>query len=55
MDRPVIIPGDGNRLMQFVYVNDLVEACFNALQKHTAPGRSQASRCEEMSIDPTDA
>jgi nucleoside-diphosphate-sugar epimerase len=39
-DRPVIIPGDGNRLMQFVYVNDLVEACFNALTKHTAPGRA---------------
>ncbi|HKD09978.1 MAG TPA: NAD-dependent epimerase/dehydratase family protein [Bryobacteraceae bacterium] len=40
IDRPVIIPGDGNRLMQFVYVNDLVEACFNALTKHTAPGRA---------------
>jgi nucleoside-diphosphate-sugar epimerase len=40
IDRPVIIPGDGNRLMQFVYVNDLVEACFNALEKHTAPGRA---------------
>ena len=40
LDRPVIIPGDGNRLMQFVYVNDLVEACFNALTKHTAPGRA---------------
>ena len=39
-DRPVIIPGDGNRLMQFVYVNDLAEACFNALTKHTAPGRA---------------
>jgi 2'-hydroxyisoflavone reductase len=39
-DRPVIIPGDGNRLMQFVYVNDLVDACFNALEKHTAPGRA---------------
>ncbi|MEP6715913.1 MAG: SDR family oxidoreductase [Terriglobia bacterium] len=39
-DRPVIIPGDGNRLMQFSYVNDLVEACFNALEKHTAPGRA---------------
>src|SRR6201996_8081450 len=38
--RPIIIPGDGNRLMQFVYVNDLVEACFNALEKHTAPGRA---------------
>ena len=40
LDRPIIIPGDGNRLMQFVYVNDLVEACFNALGKHTAPGRA---------------
>ena len=40
LDRPIIIPGDGNRLMQFVYVNDLVQACFNALDKHTAPGRA---------------
>jgi nucleoside-diphosphate-sugar epimerase len=40
LDRPIIIPGDGNRLMQFVYVNDLVEACLNALSKHTAPGRA---------------
>lgn len=39
-DRPIIIPGDGNRLMQFVYVNDLVEACYRALEKHTAPGRA---------------
>jgi nucleoside-diphosphate-sugar epimerase len=40
IDRPVIIPGDGNRLMQFVYVNDLAGACLNALDKHTAPGRA---------------
>jgi 2'-hydroxyisoflavone reductase len=40
LDRPVIIPGDGNRLMQFVFVTDLVEACFNALERHTAPGRA---------------
>jgi len=40
LNRTIIIPGDGNRLMQFVYVNDLVEACFNALEKHTAPGRA---------------
>ena len=38
--RPIIIPGDGNRLMQFVFVNDLVDACFSALDKHTAPGRA---------------
>ena len=35
LDRPIIIPGDGNRLMQFVFVNDLVEPAFNALEKHT--------------------
>lgn len=40
IDRPVIVPGDGNRLMQFVYVNDLAEACLKALDKHTAPGRA---------------
>ena len=40
LDRPIIIPGDGNRLMQFSYVNDLVEACFLALTRHTAPGRA---------------
>ena len=38
--RPIIIPGDGNRLMQFVFVNDLADACFYALDKHTAPGRA---------------
>jgi nucleoside-diphosphate-sugar epimerase len=39
-DQAIIIPGDGNRLMQFCYVNDLVEACFAALEKPTAPGRA---------------
>jgi 2'-hydroxyisoflavone reductase len=38
--RPIIIPGDGNRLMQFAFVGDLVEACFRALDKPTAPGRA---------------
>ena len=38
--RPIIIPGDGNRLMQFVHVDDLVDACFYALDKRTAPGRA---------------
>jgi len=28
--RPIIIPGDGHRLMQFVYVNDLVQAMVRA-------------------------
>lgn len=40
LERPIIVPGDGNRLMQFVYVNNLVEACYNALEKRTAPGRA---------------
>lgn len=39
-DQAIIIPGDGNRLMQFCYVNDLVEACYAALEKPTAPGRA---------------
>jgi 2'-hydroxyisoflavone reductase len=38
--RQIIIPGDGNRLMQFAFVGDLVEACFRALDKPTAPGRA---------------
>lgn len=38
--RKIIVPGDGNRLMQFVYVGDLVEACLRALVVATAPGRA---------------
>jgi nucleoside-diphosphate-sugar epimerase len=38
--RPLIVPGDGNRLMQFAFVSDLVEVCFRALDKPTAPGRA---------------
>jgi nucleoside-diphosphate-sugar epimerase len=38
--RPVIVPGDGTRLMQFVYVEDLVAACFAALESPNAPGRA---------------
>ena len=30
--RPVILPGDGRRLMQFVYVKDLVAACIRLLE-----------------------
>jgi nucleoside-diphosphate-sugar epimerase len=40
LDRPVIVPGDGKRLMQFVYVNDLVEACLAALTSPVATGRA---------------
>jgi len=37
-DRPIVVPGDGKRLMQFVYVDDLVTACFNALENPAAVG-----------------
>ena len=39
-NRPVIVPGDGSRLMQFAYVKDLVAACLAALQNPSAPGRA---------------
>jgi nucleoside-diphosphate-sugar epimerase len=38
--RPVIIPGDGHRLMQFVYVNDLVHALVRAMEEPRAVGES---------------
>jgi nucleoside-diphosphate-sugar epimerase len=38
--RPVIIPGDGYRLMQFVYVHDLVAAMVNALEEPRAVGEA---------------
>ncbi|HWB86366.1 MAG TPA: SDR family oxidoreductase [Bryobacteraceae bacterium] len=38
--RPVIIPGDGHRLMQFVFVNDLVEAMVRAMEEPRAVGEA---------------
>lgn len=38
--RPIIVPGDGERQMQFVFVNDLVAACVAALENSSAPGRA---------------
>lgn len=38
--RPIIVPGDGGRLMQFVYVNALVAACLAALDNPAGPGRA---------------
>ena len=38
--RPIIIPGDGHRLMQFVYVNDLVHALVRALEEPRAVGEA---------------
>ena len=45
-DRPIIVPGDGKRLMQFVYVDDLVTACCNALENPAAVGRAFNVACE---------
>lgn len=38
--RPIIIPGDGHRLMQFVYVNDLVEAMVRSMTEPRAVGEA---------------
>jgi len=39
-DRPVIIPGDGSRLMQLVFVDDLAEAAVRAAERDAAVGRA---------------
>lgn len=38
--RPIILPGDGRRLMQFVYVKDLVKACLKAMDEPNAVGHA---------------
>ncbi len=38
--RPIIIPGDGHRLMQFVYVKDLVRALVRAMEVPNAAGEA---------------
>lgn len=38
--RRIIVPGDGRRLMQFVYVKDLVRASLKAMQEPTAVGHA---------------
>ena len=38
--RPIIIPGDGHRLMQFVYIRDLVEAMIRAMDEPRAVGEA---------------
>jgi 2'-hydroxyisoflavone reductase len=40
LGRPVIVPGDGHRLMQFVYVNDLVTAMVCSLTEPRAVGEA---------------
>jgi 2'-hydroxyisoflavone reductase len=38
--RPVIIPGDGHRLMQFAYVNDVVQAMIRSMDEPRAVGEA---------------
>lgn len=38
--RPIVIPGDGHRLMQFVYVNDLVRGMIRAMEEPRAVGEA---------------
>src|SRR5215831_1385276 len=38
--RPIIIPGDGHRLMQFAYVNDLVTAMIKSIEDPRAVGEA---------------
>jgi 2'-hydroxyisoflavone reductase len=38
--RPIIIPGDGYRLMQFAYVNDLVHAMVRSMEEPRAVGEA---------------
>ena len=38
--RPIVVPGDGRRLMQFVYVKDLVWACLRAMEEPVAVGHA---------------
>ena len=39
-NRPIIIPGDGHRLMQFVYVKDLVWSLLKVLDEPAAVGHA---------------
>lgn len=38
--RPIIIPGDGRRLMQFAFVKDLAWACLKAMEEPNAIGHA---------------
>jgi nucleoside-diphosphate-sugar epimerase len=38
--RPIILPGDGRRLMQFVYVKDLVAACLSVMREPKVEGHA---------------
>jgi nucleoside-diphosphate-sugar epimerase len=39
-NRAIVLPGDGRRLMQFVYIKDLVTACLRAMDEPNAVGHA---------------
>jgi nucleoside-diphosphate-sugar epimerase len=39
-NRRIVLPGDGRRLMQFVYIKDLVGACIKVLEEKAAVGHA---------------
>ncbi|MCC6262735.1 MAG: NAD-dependent epimerase/dehydratase family protein [Bryobacterales bacterium] len=40
LDRPIVMPGDGSRLMQFVHVQDLVTCLIRAMEEPSAVGEA---------------
>jgi 2'-hydroxyisoflavone reductase len=38
--RPIVLPGDGRRLMQFIYLKDLVTACLKVMEEPNAVGHA---------------
>ncbi len=48
--RPIILPGDGRRLMQFVYIKDLVTACIKVMDA-ARRGRARVQYRESASAD----
>jgi 2'-hydroxyisoflavone reductase len=38
--RPIILPGDGRRLMQFIYVKDLTRMCLKVMDEESAAGHA---------------
>ncbi len=40
VNRPIVLPGDGGRLMQFVYIKDLITAMMKAMTEPAASGEA---------------
>jgi nucleoside-diphosphate-sugar epimerase len=39
-NRPIVLPGDGRRLMQFIYIKDLVASCMAVMEEPNAVGHA---------------